>query len=774
MNKGRRTYNVRFQKRRLCRISDSNLHDEEVESFKLIAPISFMNRWILSAFAILIGATPLRLLADEAIFRERVASILERHCVSCHSGAKPKGGLSLVTSKQAFAGGESGAAVVSGKPDEGTLLEYISGDQPEMPKDAKPLPADDVAAIRRWIEAGASWPEGIELADKKQNDTDWWSLKPLIRPSIPQLKNEWIRTPIDAFILTTHEEHRLKPSPEADRRTLIRRLYFDLLGLPPSPEEADAFVADNDPQAYEKLVDRLLAMPQYGERWGRHWLDVVHYGDTHGYDKDKVRPHAWPYRDYVIRAFNEDKSYSRFIEEQLAGDKLVSGAPEGVIATGFIVAGPFDFVGQIEVREGTVDKAITRNLDRDDMVPTAMNTFNSMTVQCARCHNHKFDPITQEDYYSLQAVFAGIDRADRPYDAGSSDGKKQLVFAAASDFKPDREFRPTRGKARQVHVLHRGSEKSPGTEVGPGTASYLPDLGSRFEVAGDANEGERRIALARWLTDNRNSLTWRSIVNRIWQYHFGRGIVDSPNDFGRMGALPSHPELLDWLAVEFRDGGQFVAKPQSIKQLHRLICTSAVYRQGSAGNAAFDKIDGGNQFLWRMNRRKLEAEAIRDSVLAVSGKLNSKLGGPGFQDFGFRDDESPHYTYADYDPDDPKSQRRSVYRFIVRSVPSPFMTTLDCADSSTQVAKRNETLTPLQSLALLNNKFMVRMAQHFAARAEGAAADLRSQTTVAWRLAFTRNPTEGELAAVMKYAEKHGLANACRLIFNLNEFAFVD
>jgi hypothetical protein len=302
----------------------------------------------------------------------------------------------------------------------------------------------------------------------------------------------------------------------------------------------------------------------------------------------------------------------------------------------------------------------------------------------------------------------------------------------------------------------------------------LPELGSRFDLPANADESDRRVALARWLVDKRNPLTWRSLVNRVWQYHFGRGLVDSPNDFGRMGALPSHPELLDWLAVEFRDGGKSTVKPESIKQLHHLICTSAVYRQSSAGNAESDKLDSGNQYLWRMNRRKLEAEAIRDAVLTVAGKLDAKLGGPGFQDFGFQDDESPRYRYADYDPDDPKTLRRSVYRFIVRSVPSPFMTTLDCADSSTQVAKRNETLTPLQSLALLNNKFMVRMAEHFAARAAADGTDLRSQTTAAWRLALAREPTDDELQAMLGYAEKHGLANACRLILNTNEFAFVD
>jgi hypothetical protein len=401
-------------------------------------------------------------------------------------------------------------------------------------------------------------------------------------------------------------------------------------------------------------------------------------------------------------------------------------------------------------------------------VSTAIGTFNSMTVHCARCHNHKFDPISQEDYYSLQAVFAGIDRADRAYNDSGTRQSQRSVFAAATDFEPQGEFRPTKGKPRPVYLLARGSEKDPQAEVGPGTCGYIPELESRFALDPTADEGPRRVALARWLVDKRNPLTWRSIVNRVWQYHFGHGIVDSPNDFGRMGALPTHPELLDWLAAEFRDG------KQSIKLLHRLICTSAVYRQSSTGNAAFERRDAANQYLWRMNRRKLEAEAVRDSVLSVAGKLDLQSGGPGFYAFEFGDDHSPHYGYDKYDPDDALSHRRSIYRLIVRSVPDPFMTTLDCADASAVVPKRNETMTPLQSLALMNNKFMVRMAEHFSKRIEPLGTTHSERLTAAWRLAFARNPSDGELSAITEFAERHGLANACRLIFNLNEFVFID
>jgi hypothetical protein len=603
-------------------------------------------------------------------------------------------------------------------------------------------------------------------ASAAAGEPDWWSLKPLAKPKIPVLQNPaWARTPVDAFIGKKLESIGLAPNPGANRRTLIRRLSFDLCGLPPTPAEIDAFVSDKNPGAYEALVERLLASPHYGERWARHWLDVVHYGDTHGYDKDKIRPNAWPYRDYVIRSFNFDKPYGRFIQEQVAGDVLFPGTDDGILALGFLAAGPWDFVGQVELREGTLDKKITRNLDRDDMVATTMNTFVSLTAQCARCHNHKFDPISQEDYYSLQSVFAAIDRADRPYGPKDAAGKQALVYAAATEFAPTGSFTPTRGQPRPIHLLRRGSEKSPKEQVGPGTVCCLPGLESRFSAK---NEGEGRVALARWLTDSRNALTWRSIVNRVWQYHFGQGLVETPNDFGHMGALPTNPELLDWLAVEFRDGGQ------SLKQLHRLIVTSSVYRQTSVSRRDGEMADAGNRFLWRMNRRRLEAEEIRDAVLAVSGQLDPRMYGPGFKPFAFEDDHSPRYKYEEHDPDDPATRRRSVYEFLVRSVPDPFMGTLDCADPSQIVEKRNETLTALQALALLNNKFTVRMAAHFAERVQPMGNDAATRITMAYRLALGRLPDARELSLLTDYAERHGLANTCRIILNLNEFCFVD
>jgi hypothetical protein len=626
----------------------------------------------------------------------------------------------------------------------------------------------------------------------------------------------WLRTPIDRFILAALEARGLRPAPPADRATLLRRVTFDLHGLPPTPAEIDAFVHDSAPDAYEKMLDRLLASPRYGERWGRHWLDVVPYGDTHGYDKDKRRDHAWPYRDYVIRSFNADKPYARFVQEQLAGDVLYPEELDGVIATGFIAAGPWDFVGHVELREGTVDKEKTRLLDRDDMVANTCSTFLSLTAHCARCHDHKFDPIPMQEYYRLQAVFAGVERGDRPY------GRKELLSERA-DFDAERRFATERRAAllkrrgavpstdslmdqrlrsaladadaqlaalevrakslapvtqvyavlprapRPIHVLHRGDVERPREEITAGTLSCVKGPSFPLTESAADNEGARRAALARWIADPANVLTWRSIVNRVWQYHFGRGLVDTPNDFGRNGSQPTYPELLDWLAVEFRDGGG------SFKKLHRLLLRSAAYCQSSRQDDVAAKIDADNRYLGRMNRQRLDAESVRDSVLAVSGQLDLTMGGPGFELFRFKDDHSPVYDHTAIEKiHDPATYRRTVYRVTVRSVPNPFLDCLDCADPNLNTPVRNTTLTALQALALLNDPFMVKQAEYFAQRLQKRSDDLEKQIEAAYRLAFGRLPDVRERAALAAYAQKHGLANACRVLFNTNEFVFID
>jgi len=783
-----------------------------------------------------LAAAPL--LAQPVSYRRDIAPVLQQRCMACHQAGNPSGGFNAETATSIAAAARSGL-----------LLDTLTGERPRMPKAGPPLTSPQVALLRRWVEQGA--PD-----DSAGETTTWWSLRPLPAPRPGS---------VDQFLHAKLQSAGLTPSPEADRRTLIRRLTYDLHGLPPTPEESDAFAGDPDPRAYERLVDRLLASPRYGERWARHWLDVVHYGDSHGYDKDKPRPNAWPYRDAVIRAFNEDLPYARFVRAQLAGDVLFPNDPQAFPLTGFLAAGPWDFVGHQELKEGTANKNLTRLLDRDDMVATTVSTFVSLTAHCARCHDHKFDPIPQTDYYNLQAVFAGIDRADRPYDADPAvstarrallqeklavqrrlqphldrvefasspeltaldiriqdaglliahlgapktpaetaeklrletrrtadratrqklvdalagaetlaaitAGQKelagldarlaalpspQLVYSGAAYFPRAGAFRPAL-TPRPVNILDRGNLSAPGALATPAALRCVPGVSVTFPDL-HAEEGQRRAALAEWIASDRNALTWRSIVNRVWHYHFGAGLVDTPNDFGRMGSLPSHPELLDWLAVWFRDEAK-----GSLKQLHRLLVLSATYRQSSAHREAPAKLDAGNRLLWRMNRIRLDAESVRDSVLLAAGKLDLTMGGPAVRQFGFKDDHSPVYDYAAFDPDAPGGYRRSIYRFLVRSAPDPFMERLDCPDPSLLTPKRTTTLTAIQALAMWNNRFMVRMAEHLADRAANDGDRLG-------RLVLGRRLSTEEAA----YGARHGLANLARVLLNTNEFLFVD
>ncbi len=825
---------------------------------------------LLAAFLVFVFAN--RMVAHGAAqvsFERDIRPILAQHCWQCHSEKKQSGGLRLDAKSYAL----RGSIIVAGKAADSLLYQRITApDGEQMPPVGERLNEKEIALIKVWIDAGAVWNEEVTATGRKgdgeKERLQHWAWQPIKKTTPPQLRNpkSKLRNPVDLFIASRLTQSGLSMSPEADRRTLIRRLYFDLIGLPPTPEQVQQFVKSRDPKSYEKLVDELLASPRYGERWARHWLDVVHYGDTHGYDKDKPRPNAWPYRDYVIRAFNEDKPYAKFIEEQIAGDVLFPGTRDGNEALGFIAAGPWDFIGHAELPETKIDGKIARHLDRDDMVANTIGTFTSVTVHCAQCHNHKFDPISQDDYYSLQSVFSALDRADKKYfpndpaltnkfnqldgrqrdlaerkrvierDAAKEAGeavvkldpqiseaakkpnnttevnelktkRTQIVDAAMkpetraerdkynieltqlstelSKFpKPEIVYAGTvhygtgmftgtgesGGKPRPIYVLARGQVTTPKNEVSPGALSMLNFQPARFAISKDAPEGERRTALAHWITDKQNPLTWRSIVNRVWQYHFGAGIVTTPNDFGRNGAKPSHPELLDWLAAEFRDSGG------SLKKLHKLIVMSATYRQTSQPITDHQPPTTDNTLLWRQNRRKLEAEAVRDTVLTVTGKLDLTMGGAGWQDFVVEHPEhSPHYEYGLADPNDSKTWRRSIYRFIVRSQTQPWMTALDCADPSMRVDKRNESLSPLQALALLNNGFMITQSQHFAERLEKEfPSNLVRQIERASWLALGRTPTKSELQKYKTFARRYGLTNLCRVMLNLNEFSYAD
>ena len=753
-------------------------------------------------------------LHGDELFTQRIAPLLRQHCLKCHSGDSPEGELSL---ESAMSLTESGV-VVPGQPSQSRLLEVLTphAGQAEMPKGKAPLSQAERELFRKWIEQGAIWPADHQLRADDAQAFDWWSFRPIVKPAIPKQPGDWALTPVDHFVLEKLKSLDLAPVEMADRRTLIRRVTYDLTGLPPTPEDVAQFDNDTDPQAYEKLVDRLLESPRYGERWASHWLDIVKYADTHGYDKDKLRTHAWPYRDYVIRSLNQDKPYAQFVQEQIAGDDLFPGNADGIQGLGFLAAGPWDFIGHVEVPESKIDGKIARNLDRDDMLANTLNTFCSLTVQCARCHDHKFDPIKQSDYYSLQAIFGAVDRANRDYSkdeeadcarsaltrqidvletsiaAKASEGEPnpteredqqrklnewksylamlpapKIVYAAATEFTPEGAFNPTHGARRVIHVLRRGDVTRPSALALPALLAIRAN--DNVSLDPGLSEGALRAALAEWITSLDNPLCWRSIVNRIWQYHFGAGLVGSPNDFGRMGELPTHPELLDWLAAEFRDGRQ------SMKSLHRLIVTSRTYQLAAKDYVKNASIDGTNRYLWRGNRRRLDAEEIRDSILAVSGELNLRMGGPG--DFLFeleKTDHSPHYEYSKYDPGLAKLHRRSIYRFVVRSQPDPWMMLLDCADSSQSTPRRNETITSLQALTLLNSRFNLYMSECMANKIGQECADAPSQVKRAMQLALQREPTREEQAELQTYREQYGLANVCRVLFNLNEFVFLD
>jgi hypothetical protein len=981
-------------------------------------------------------------------FDREIRPLLQERCIECHGEKKQKGELRLDAKSFAFKGGHEGPAIVAGKIDKSPLFQRIThADEKErMPPKSDPLTPSQIKTIQTWIESGAAWPESAAdkaaLADKRLQH---WAWQPIQTPPAGST--------IDSIIRTKLKEHHLTPSPEADPRTLIRRLTFDLHGLPPTPAEVEAFVNEcrsgssfviRD-SSLSALADRLLASPRYGERYARHWLDIAHYADTHGFERDQRRDNAWHYRDYVINALNADKPYDQFLREQIAGDVLSPNDPQAIAATGFLAAGPWDFVGQVETKSEVLRRS-ARTLDLDDMVTQVMTAACGVTVNCARCHDHKLDPISQREYYSLWSVFAGLKRGNRDLDTAEAtrlaaerakthnrlrqvttelakltgqgldladmigggngrgtgtkgaglhvgngtvakdklgyhrdikanrlqkpewgqvnapkfvqwlfvpDGREEVniafkkpvkgvpltsahtwdairngplasqvstsidgtdfakeghsilgmhansavtfdlkeirqasgytkmrltamvgfgaskqVASSLSDFSVfvgseqkfqrlkmrkdesaridlsipadaltltliatdggdgigsdllflgdaklalDIESQPLSAadKARvnalqaeekqlssklnakvstnkvyaviadpppAIQILKRGDPESPGEEsIPPGTLSLLrdlkPDLGTL-----DSIEGDRRKALAAWMTDARNSLTRRVIVNRLWHWHFGQGIVNTPSDFGLGGGKPSHPELLDYLAEELLKSGW------SLKHMHKLIVMSEAYRRTSfptrsskaneLENSSY--IDSNNRLLWRQNPRRIEAEATRDFVLAISGKLNlQQTGGPGFTDFTYTEGYAPVYQHITADT--PELWRRSIYRFVVRSTPQKFLTTLDCPDPANLTPARLTTTTALQSLALFNNDFILRQSRYFAERLQNeAGADVSKQIHLAYALAFSREPTTEEQHLGTQFIQTSGLFAFCRSLFNANEFVYVD
>ena len=730
-------------------------------------------------------------MAQPIDFDRQIRPLLRTHCAECHGPTKQKSGLRLDAKTFAFKGGDHGPVLIAMKSGDSELFRRVTRADAEkrMPPGPKPLTADQIGLLKRWIDAGVDWPETRADRDAERDKRlDHWAWQPVLKVAVPVVNDQSVANDIDRFIAAKLRERGLKFAPEVDRRTYIRRLSFDLLGLPPTPEAVREFETDPDPLAHEKLVDRMLASPHYGERWARHWLDIAHYADTHGFERDQRRDHAWRYRDWVIDAFNEDRPYDAFLRDQIAGDALHPNDPKGLIATGFLAAGPWDFVGQAET-PSPVLKRLARADDLDDMVTQVLAATCAVTINCARCHDHKLDPISQEEYYRLLSVFAGVKRGNRPlspreekeYNAKreplekrlaeikskpeSKDEREALQKQLASIPEPARVYGILGETPPEVKRLHRGNTEDPKESVTPGALSCVsnpkPDFGNK-----PLGDGERRLAFAEWATHPDHPLTRRVIVNRLWHHHFGTGLVETPSDFGLGGGLPSHPELLDWLAERLSK------EKWSLKAIHRLICLSRTFRQTSVARGG-EKSDAGNRLLWRQNPRRLDAESLRDAVLSIGGKLNPKRGGPGYRDFEYKEDYAPVYTYITADT--PELWRRSIYRFVVRTTPQQFLTTLDCPNSANLTPARTVTTTALQALALLNDEFMLKQAGYFAGRLEKEAGGVREkQIRLAFELTFGRVPTADESKAAEALVVKHGLAQLCRFLLNANEFVSID
>ena len=577
-----------------------------------------------------------------------------------------------------------------------------------------------------------------------------WALEPLRDVSPPGIENTaWPRGSVDRFVLSRFEARELAPSPMADPRTLVRRLYYDLIGLPPSPERIARFVADPTDERYAALVDELLASPAHGERWARHWLDVVRYGESDGFEYNSPRKNAWHYRDWVIRALNADMPYDRFVRMQLAGDILEPGY-DGASAVGFLVAGVHNTVVSGNPRR----QAMARQDELEEIVGTVGQTFLGLTIQCARCHDHKFDPVSVAEYYRVATSLDGAWHGER--DVARSDGAKARVHMVIA-----RNPAPMR-------IHERGDVTRLGDEVRPGGLAAIQGPKAEFGIAGKSTDAERRVALARWITDASNAPFARTIVNRVWHYHFGTGIVDTPSDLGVNGGRPSHPELLDWLAR------RLLASGWRLKSLHREIVLSATYRQSSRIRPDAHAEDATNRLLWRYPPRRVEAEVLRDSILLVCGALNSARGGPGFEDVEIRQAPPTHY-FVPVDRVGEEFDRRTIYRFSPRGGRPTVLDTFDCPDPSTTAPRRSVTTTPLQSLSLWNSAFVLRMSERFAERVKRESSDdADAWTRHAWQLAIGRDPDEEERVAATHLVSEHGLASLARVLFNSGEFVVIE
>jgi hypothetical protein len=724
-------------------------------------------------------------------FARDVHPLLKSRCFECHSGERPESGLRL-DARNEILGYSSGEAVAEpGKAAKSKIIEKIAASNPEdrMPpaeSGHSPLNDREIGLLHAWIEQGLAWDE--TLLPSPRITSDHWSFQPVRRPEVPAVKNgDRVRTPIDAFLFAARENAGVRPASEASPTTLVRRLHLDLTGLPPSPEAVAAFEkeAADSPEAYDHLVDRLLASPHYGERWGRHWLDLARWAESQGYQHDIPRPYAWRYRDYVIESFNRDKPYDRFLTEQIAGDELKPYSDENLVATGFLAAA--------RISGNNEDPAAQRNDVLLDIVNATGSAVLGLTMECAQCHNHKFDPISQRDYYRLQAFFVkgqlgnlALRDPSTPnptdlenwmskgaYDFYMTEAKKRIdkkafthttvphtwgyLAPGTADPGIERlpvvnrvpiEWNPADLAQTRGRILVRGDVHRPGPEVEPGWPEVLgPTPATGTEMT--------RRDLAAWLASPENPLVARVWANRIWQWHFGRGLVTTSGDFGLLGSPPSHPELLDWLATELRENGW------STKHLHRLIVLSAAYRQERRHDPDNATIDPDNVLLWSFPRRRLEAEAIRDSALAVSGELDLSTGGPGVPP---QREES--------------ALRRTLYLSQRRSEMPDAMTLFDSPEPVASCQRREVSTVALQPLYLLNSEFMLRRAEAFAGRvAREAGSDPRDRVATAFRLALARAPEPDETTKALVFLDagedRDSLVHFCHALLNLNEFIYL-
>ncbi len=730
----------------------------------------------------------------EVEFERDIAPLLVRRCLECHNETGDSGGLRLTSAAGLQAGGDSGSVIDAADPEQSSLLQRVlDGEMPPAKGDvAQRLPEAEIDLLRQWVLAESLWPEGrvldpYERTTETRGGRDWWSLQPIVRPDVPVVVGKTSsENPVDAFIRAGLSESGWVPAPQADRRTLLRRLSYDLVGLPPTADEYVAFEQDQTADAYERRVDRLLASPQFGERWGRYWLDLVRYADTCGYERDQEKSGVWKYRDWVIQALNDDMPYDRFVQAQLAGDELPDRDESTVIATGFIRLGTWN--------DEPNDPQAYKYERLEDMVHATSTAFLGLTVKCARCHDHKFDPIPQADYYRMAGAFwAGfIEPRESKHLGGPSTEELGVDVFGWTDRGPE---------PPPLHLLKNGEPKHPGPIIEPGNLTAVSFLKTPVTPPpADVPTSRRRLQLAQWITDPRNPLTARVLVNRLWLHHFGEGLVRTPNNFGFNGDLPTHPELLDWLADELmHPHGQ---QPWTLKRLHKLIVMSDSYRQSSSHpqHDEYAAIDSANRLWWRAERRRLDADALRDSLLAASGRLDLRQRGPGFKPTISPEAlEGLSRKTGAWKASPPEEQRRrSVYTYLQRSLLPPFLTVFDQKDTTLPCGQRDVTTVAPQALALLNNAFVQSQSRTLAARIVKESETAAERVTNTWQMILGRPPTETERAAAVDHLrsmanrfdgaavkkptadalapdpQQQALASLCHVLLNTNEFLYVD